>query len=311
MTTKTKKILSTITLFGIAGGILWTTSNLDYIQIGITLCFGRMFVKSATQKKLIKYAGTIIGLIGLIFLIGLGYLPLFSNNPNNEDFIATQSRHIIVNSPQETSVILVKQQGFTKQQEIFESDKEIMIKEAPISIISFNNKNLESEATMSIQFPNQTTIVVYPNSSFSLENSGNQQIIEKISGEMEYITGQGNQVVINKAELKKPTDFAAQGLWNQYNEKQRAYTLNKAGGPLMENQSVRAISHNILLLASQIRPIHYLPYLENEKTYKKILGWTEKETKTYENKSTEGTQNIVDQAQQAGSKTRFLQFLGK
>gem|GEM_PF-5958405 len=42
---------------------------------------------------------------------------------------------------------------------------------------------------MTIQYPDQTTIVIYPNSSFSLEISGNQQIIEKISGKMEYIPG--------------------------------------------------------------------------------------------------------------------------
>ena len=311
MNTKTKNILMTIFLLGLFGILLKTTSKLDYIQIGITLLLARIVFKSATQKRLIRYGWTILGTLAWLFLLGLGYLPLFDTTPNIEDFASTQSRHIIVKSPSETSVISIKQHEFIKNQEILESEKEITLKESPISIITFSNKNPNSSATMTIQYPDQTTILVYPNSSFSLEISGDKQIIEKISWKMEYAAWSWNSVVINKADLKNISDFDAKWLWNTYNDNKRIYILSRAGGVLMENQSVREISHDMIFVASKIRPNHYLAYLENEKIYKKLLWRTDIKTQTYENNSSETTQNILDQAQQAGSKTRFLQFLGK
>ena len=301
----------TILLLGSFGALLKTTSNLDYIQIGITLFLWRITYKSTTQKKLIKYTWTTIGIIGGLFLLGLGYLPLFQNTPNSQDFISTQSRHIIVKSPSETSVISIKQQDFVKKQEILEVEKEITLKEFPLSIITFSNKNINSLATMTIQYPDQTTILIYPNSSFSLENSGNKQIIGKISGKMEYIQGNSNTIIIKNATQKNISDFAAKWLLDTYNTKQRNFVLEQAGGFLMENQSIRAISHTVILFASKIRPNRYLPYLKNEQEYKKLLKRTDPQPQTYENKSDEASKSILNQAQQAWSKTRFLQFLSK
>lgn len=310
MNTKTKNILMTIWLLGLLEILLKTTSNLDYVQIGLMLVFSRIVFKSSTQKNLIKYGWTTIWLLGGIFLLGLGYLPLFETAPSSQDFASTQSRHIIVKSPSETSVISIKQQWFIKNQDIQENEKEIILKESQISIISFSNKKVNSSASMTIQYPDQTTIVIYPNSSFSLEISGNQQIIEKISGKMEYIPGNWNDIVIKKADKKQISDFAAKWLWDEYTDKQRNYILERAGGMLIENQSVRNISHTMIILASKIRPNRYLPCLENEKEYKKLLELTDSESTSYENKSNEVTKNILDQAKEGWSKTRFLQFLG-
>ena len=300
----------TIWLLGLLGIILKRTSNLDYIEIGLMLLFSRILFKSSTQKNLIKYGWTSIWLLGWLFLLGLGYLPLFEIAPSSQDFASTQSRHIIVKSPSETSVISIKQQWFIKNQDIQENEKEITLKESQISIISFSNKKVNSSASMTIQYPDQTTIVIYPNSSFSLEISGNQQIIEKISGKMEYIPGNWNSIVIKKADQKQISDFAAKWLWNDYTDKQRLYVLKNAGGVLIENESVRNISHTMIVLASKIRPNRYLPYLENEKKYKKLLELTDSESTSYENKSNEITKNMLDQAKEGWSKTRFLQFLG-
>lgn len=310
MNTKTKNILMTIWLLGLLGILLKTTSNLDYVQIGLMLLFSRTAFKSSTQKMLIKYGWTTIWLLGGVFLLGLGYLPLFEIAPSSQDFASTQNRHIIVKSPSETSVVSIKQQEFTKKEELTQTEKEILLKESPISTITFTNKNLNSSASMTIQYPDQTTIFIYPNSSFSLEISGNQQIIEKISGKMEYIPGNWNSIVIKKANQKQISDFAAKWLWNDYTDKQRLYVLKNAGGILVENQSVRNISHTMIVLASKIRPNRYLPYLENEKEYKKLLELTDSESTSYENKSNEVTKNMLDQAKEGWSKTRFLQFLG-
>lgn len=299
----------TTLLLGFLGILLKTTSNLDYVQIALMLLFSRIVFKSSTQKRLIKYGWTSLWLLGCLFLLGLAYLPLFETAPSSQDFASTQSRHIIVKSPSETSVISIKQQEFIKKDEIIETEKEIVLKESPISTITFSNKNTNSSATMTIQYPNQTTIIIYPNSSFSLENSGNTQSIEKISWKMEYVLGSWNAVVINKADPKKISDFAAKWLWDTYNDNKRSYFLAKAGGILMENQSVRTISHTMIVLASKIRPNRYLPYLENEKTYTKLLERVNIKTKTYENKTNETTKNMINQAKQAWSKTRFLQFL--
>jgi hypothetical protein len=79
----------------------------------------------------------------------------------------------------------------------------------------------------------------------------------------------------------------------------------------MENQSVRAFSHNIVRLASKIRPDRYSPYLDNERQYTKILWRTQKTTETYESKSNDITNGIVNEGKQGASKTTFLQFLGQ
>jgi hypothetical protein len=40
---------------------------------------------------------------------------------------------------------------------------------------------------MTIQFADQTTVLIHPNTNFSLQISGDKQIIDNINGQIEYI----------------------------------------------------------------------------------------------------------------------------
>ena len=291
--------------------ILKTTSNLDYRQIGYTIILIWISFWASNKKNLIKNTVTPIWILGGLFLLGLGYLPLFQNTPSHKIFVSTQQRHIKVKSVNENSTILVKQAEFTKKQEIIDTEKEIIFKESPKTTITFSNKNINSSSIMTIQFPDQTIIVIYPNSSFSLQISGDQQIIDKIIWKMEYMTWTSNKIIINKAELKKISDFAGKWLWLEYQQRQRDFFLNQAWGIMMENQNIRQLIHVIITIASKIRPTKYLPYLENEKKYKEILQRIDEIPKNYENKNNKVTENIVSQWKNASSKTKFLQFLSK
>ena len=282
MTNKTKKYLLTLGILLFCGIILFTTSKLDYIQIIICLVFGLMAYFVIDKSFLVRSIWATVWILGLGFLLLLGYFPLFENKPNLSDFINTQTRHIQVISNNDTSDVEIKQGQFTKNQEISNTEKEIFLKESPLSIITFTNRNSNTSATMTIQFADQTTVLVYPNTSFSLQISGDQQIINKINGQMEYIQWQTNNIIIKDATLKKISDFSAAWLWNKYSNNQKAYILQKAWWTIMENQSVRAFSHNIVRLASKIRPDKYSPYLDNERQYEKILWRTQKTTETYE-----------------------------
>ena len=311
MTNKTKKYLITIGILLFCGIILFTTSKLDYIQIILSLIFGLIVYFIVDKNIVIRYIWATVWILGLVFLLLLGYLPLFENKPNLNDFINTQTRHIKVTSNNDTSNVEIKQWQFTKNQEISNTEKEITLKGSALSIINFTNRNTETSANMTIQFADQTTVFIYPNTSFSLQISGDQQIIDKINGQMEYISWQTNNIIIKESTAKKISDFSAAWLWISYWTNQKSYILQKAWWTIMENQSVRAFSHNIIRLASQIRPNKYTPYLDNERQYIKILWRTETRPQTYESKSNDITNGIVDEGKQGASKTTFLQFLGQ
>ncbi len=311
MINKTKKHLITLGILLFCGIILFTTSKLDYIQIILSLIFGLIVYYSIDKNIIIKYIWATVWILGLVFLLLLGYLPLFENKANLSDFINTQTRHINVTSTNDISNIEIKQWQFTKNQEVSNTEKEIFLKESPLSIINFTNRNTQTTANMTIQFADQTTVFIYPNTSFSLQISGDQQIIDKINGRMEYIQWQTNHIIIKHATLKKISDFSAAWLWARYWNNQKAYILEKAWWTIMENQSVRAFSHNIVRLANKIRPDKYSSYLDNERQYEKILWRTQKTTETYESKSNDIANGIVDEGKQGASKTTFLQFLGQ
>ena len=263
------------------------------------------------KSFLIRIIWATIWISGLGFLLLLGYFPVFENKPSLNDFINTQTRHIEVTSNDDTSNVEIKQWQFTKNQEISNTQKEIFIKESPLSIINFTNRNQNTSATMTIQFADQTTALIHPNTNFSLQISGDQQIIDNINGQIEYIQWQTNKITIKHATPKKISDFSAAWLWNSYWDNQKTYILQKAWWSIIENQSVRAFSHNIVRLASKIRPDRYSPYLDNERQYIKILWRTENNPQTYESKANDITNGIVDEGKQGASKTTFLQFLGQ
>ncbi len=92
-----------------------------------------------------------------------------------------QNRKIIVQSKDSKSTLIIEQDGFSQKQEINNDSKEIFLKESQISTITFSNKNKQTNANINIQYPDHTTIYIQPNTKFTLQISGAQQIIEKIS----------------------------------------------------------------------------------------------------------------------------------
>lgn len=306
MSEKTKNRLVTIVIFIIIGVILKTTSKLDNIQIILFLLWWRgLFISSKAKKNLIRYFWGGFGLLVCLWLFILAYFPLFENTPNIDEFINKQTRHIQVNSKTNKSTLIIKQLWFTKKQEVINTSKEIILKESPSTTITFTNEKGTNEANMTIQFWDQTTVYIYPNTTFLLNTSWSQQSIENINGNIEYVEWIGNKTIIKNANLKKISDFPAKWVWNTYEENLRAYIINLAWWSIMENESLRKISHNILILWSKIRPNKYLPFLENEKKYTEILWWTTSTKKTYREEESVKT-NIIESAKLGWSKTRFL-----
>lgn len=307
MSERMKKTTINSIIFILAYVFFKITSNLDNIEIVIFLILlGILFISIKSKKKRIRYIWGGGWLISCTFFSILAYFPLFENTPNIDEFINTQTRHIQVNSNTSKSTLIIKQLWFTKKQEIINTKKDIIIKESPNTTITFTNEKWQNNSNMTIQFWDQTTVYIYPNTTFSLNTSWSQQIIENINGEMEYIQWTGNKTIIKNANLKKISDFPAKWLWNTYKENLREYMIKSAWWRIMENESIRKISHNMVVLGSKIRPNKYLPYLENEKKYTEILGWTTNTKTQYKEENSLIERNIIENAKLGWSKTRFL-----
>lgn len=287
--------------------LLYITSNLAIIEIIITIVFWRIvYISNKSYKKAIKYWWSSIGLLGTILILIVGYFPIYQNKPNTSLYTQIQSRKIFVESKDEISIIKTIQWDFIQKQEISKTSKEIFLKEYPLSTITFSS----NKWNLIIQYPDQTTIYIYPNTTFSLQVSGRQQIIENINGIIEYTTWSSNKIYIKNWIIKNTSDFLAKWLIQDYKNKQKDFLLEQAGWVLMENQTIRTISHNILWVASQIRPGKYLPYLDNEKQYYKLLGRIDNNRQTsFEDQKTEITNDMVDNASFGQEKTRFLKYI--
>ena len=141
MSKRTKRNIGILIIYIVVWIILTITSNLDTIQVVIFLiAWGIVFVSSKSKTYIIKYIWGGLGLFICGFLSILAYFPLFENTPNIDEFINTQARKIQVTSNNNTSTVIIKQWWFTKKQEIINTKKEIIIKESPISTITFINK---------------------------------------------------------------------------------------------------------------------------------------------------------------------------
>lgn len=301
-----------INIVGISLGVfLYQKSSLTKEQVFVYLCLwiiGTIFL--FFKKRFIKLL-SIPSIIGIWFILVLGFLPLYNEKPDWSNFYFSQQlEYIFIWNPNNVEIKEISEYG---EQNIIptESKQNLFFIESHSRTIIFNETiNTKNENNkFVIKLPNNTIYISYPGSKFKIEKINNNYIIDKEYGESEYYQpDKNNQVQIKNTkanEQKNKSDFSLSYMIEEYESQKIKYIINQAWGKIIMQPIYQRFSKNILNIAYILRPKIYSNNLKNYEEYKQLLWW--KEITTNYEKEDNWLNLILKQAKKWRQETRFLQ----
>lgn len=308
---KRNQIIGTIVLWILIWYIMYKQDFLLWEQMYI---YAWLWILTTTflffKNKYIKLF-SLPWLLGLWFLLLLGFLPLYKDAPDVSLFYQTQALEYIFNG--NPNNVEIKDIGDFWEQKItpIENNQKIFLLENNKRTIFFDEKIIspQEKNTLIIVFPDNTIYITYPWSEITIEKINNTYKLTKKYWKAEYYQPDDNrQTTIqtdNNEEKKNKSDFSVWYIIENYEKNKIKYIIEQAGGGIIMQPLYQRFSKNILEIAIKIRPKIYQKNLENYQKYKEILKRNEQE-KNYE-KVEKWREPIILQIQKWQKETRVLQ----
>lgn len=208
-----------------------------------------------------------------------GTLPLYENIPNITEFIQSQKTKIINKWANTDGILTIKNALGTKKipvAELQESDIDLSQK----TQISFASKTQLAGEKIFIDLGNWTFINIQPQSAITLEQSGNNTIMQIIQGNIEYYTPKELSWVlqiIGKYKGKNIQDTKStirNNLTKQFEQKKEEFFINQIGGTMVLNPVVDKVIGFFINILYSINPTTYQKNLTNYNNIQQYFGKT-------------------------------------
>lgn len=215
--------------------------------------------------------------LGIAFVLLTGIIPLYENIPSVSDFIQWQKTRIINTWRENEGTLLIKSVLGTKEipvNEVNESDIDLSQK-TQISFVSKTKIGLE---TIFIDLGNGSFININPQSAVTLEQSGNQTIMEILQGDIQYYTPpefSGALELIGKYKgkyIQNIQNTVRSTIISQFEQKKEDFFINEIGGTMMLHPVINNIVHFFITTLYKISPKTYQENLINYTTMQQFFG---------------------------------------
>lgn len=263
-----------------------TVSYLNNEQIAIVIWIFLVTSFFFIQRYRISYIVVPLGTISIAWILLLWIIPLYYEEPKEQDFIQIRSTQFIVMDENKSSEVKIETDTTTKIIPIKQSIQKIYSPESNKTTFSFlspaNKENRQS--VFLIQFPDKTTLALYPWSNITLIKEGQNEQIEKPQWNIEYILGYTPDIIEkNQSQMtqKNENDFIGKPLLKEYQKDEKTFFINKAGGEIMMQPTIHKRSNILLDIAYFIRPKIYEKNKQNYEKFKTFLSWEDNQSNTY------------------------------
>lgn len=217
----------------------------------------------------------IVGL-GIGFVLLTGVLPMYETMPSITDFVQSQKANII-NQWVEEGTLIVKNALGTKQipvSELKKNDIDLSQK----TQISFASKSKTGVEKVFIDLGNGIFININPQSALTLEQSGDNTIMQILQGNIEYhIPSEISWAIqlIGKYKGKSINDIqntARESLVSQFEQKKEEFFVNQLWGSLVLNPAINKTIKFFINTLYSVSPKNYQKNLANYNNIQQYLG---------------------------------------
>ena len=266
----------------------------------------------------IRYILIVIVGGGIVFVLLTGILPMYENIPNMSNFILSQKAKIINQWGTGEWILIIKNILGSKEipiNKIQQSDIDLSQK----TQISFASKTQSELEKIFIDLGNGSFININPQSAVTLEQSGENVIMQIIQGNVEYYIPSDLSwalQIIGKYKGKSIQDIQNSiraNIINQFEQKKEDFFVDQIGGTMVLNPVINKVIKFFITTLYSINPKIYQKNLTNYISIQKYLG----NTITGDTRQTitgESVQNIMNDIlsqvkKWAGETTIINQFL--
>jgi len=261
--------------------------------------------------QIIKYILLIIVIFCLWSFLIVISIPIYEKWPETDTFQYTRiTKYIIVwentwlqlditnNQTQQTNTIISKETN----QNIFPADN---------TNTTFNFTNQKDRLSTGksyffIQFSNQTTIVLYPETSINFTKNINNITIQKQAWKLEYYLPKNNtNITIQSGTKINYNDFVWKDLLIWYDNDKDKYIIKQLWWNIMLNPQINKFRKTVLDILYKIRPNKYQNNQDNYKEFQKILKRKESQPTKYINNQKEIQNDIWNQIKRSFSQSQI------
>lgn len=225
----------------------------------------------------IRYILMIIIWLGIAFVLLTGILPLYENIPSISDFIQWQKTRIINQWTANEGTLLIKNALGTKEipvNELGQNDIDLSQK----TQISFVSKTQSESEKIFIDLWNGSFININPQSAVTLEQSGNNVIMQILQWNIEYYTPPDfswTLQLIGKYKgqmIQDIQDNVRAKLTSQFEQKKKDFFINQLWGTMVFNPVIDKIIKFFITTLYNISPKIYQKNLTNYDNIQQYLG---------------------------------------
>ncbi|MCX6824822.1 MAG: hypothetical protein NTY80_01235 [candidate division SR1 bacterium] len=243
-------------------------------------------------------------------------LPLYNNIPSISDFIGSQNAKIINQGGASEGLIIIKNALGTKEVPVSEiSKKDIDLSQK--TQISFSSKTQGALEKIFIGIGNGVFINIPPQSSVTLQQTGDNTIMQILQGNIQYYTPPelaGAIKIIGKYKGKSVQDIQNNirgNLLGQFEQKKQEFFINQLGGNMVLNPTIDKIIKFFINTLYNISPKTYQKNLTNYNNIQQYLG--KATTGIITQKTGPGLESIINdimsQVKKGAGETKINQWL--
>lgn len=231
----------------------------------------------------IRYLLMILIGLGIALVLLTGIIPLYENIPSVTEFIQWQKTRIVNQWTDTEGTLLIKSALGTKEilvNEMNENDIDLSQK----TQISFVSKTKTWIEKIFIDLGNGAFININPQSAITLEQSGDQTIMEILQGNIYYyIPAEFSWALQLKGKytgekIQNIENTIRSTITNQFEQKKEDFFINELGGTMVLNPVIDNIIKFFITTLSTIRPKKYQENLTNYTTIQQYFGKSIPET---------------------------------
>ncbi len=286
--------------------ILHKESNLDYDQITSTSILSIFTINLLFFSYKITKIISIFLIVIIWFFIGIWFLPLYEDTPNEDSFYFTQHKKYIFSWDNKTSEITEISDFW--EQKIFpeKTYQQLFLKEEKEKTIWLDTN--QNSWSLIIKFPDWTMYIMY-SWKIRITQIWNTEKIIKEYWNHEYYQPTNNRKIIiennNIEERKNKSDFSLPLMIKEYEIKQKQYIIEQGWWKIIMEPIYQRFSKRVLEIVYIIRPEKYINNQKNYETYKKILNRNDINDYKYE---TEDNRKwlLFDQIKKAQKENRIV-----
>ncbi len=239
------------------------------------------------QRNIAKFL-SIPFLMGTIWLLIIGNIPLYKNNPNENLFYTTQQMEIFFSGNPTNVEIKEKSENTSQKIQPKEPYQKLLFKETSSRTVSLEEiiDNPKEKNRLLFHFPDNSLYILLPGSEILRQRAGNNYTIKKFKGKSEYYQPSTKITNIETDNFDQKKEKSTIDFWyllQNYEEAQKKYIINQGGGQIIMQPFYQKFSKKVLELCFSLRPNIYKTNIENYNSYKELLERKDIPKPTYEN----------------------------